>query len=192
MHEKADRAVLELHDDDSVFLAGAGGLVSETLAQIHDWNYPAAQIDHALDILGRVGDGSNFRNANDFAHHRNGHTERLMPDAEANDLKLLVHDRSVRLKSELRRHTPELHRGLPPARASGCRLCVRPRFALPGRSGPWRPASCGKAWTSAPLRRRARSNSTWTAEQARACAPWHERRPARRRPALRPKNLFPG
>ena len=81
-----------LDDHDAICLVRLERLFAEALSQIDDGNDPPTQVDDALDIVGRVWNGRDFRDADDFPHHRNRQSEGFAPDPKADDLEFLVHD----------------------------------------------------------------------------------------------------
>src|SRR6202035_6093953 len=80
-----------LNYENAILFAQRGFLFSETLAQIQDGNNLAAQIDHALQIVGRIGHGSNLRYPYDFVQGSDGNSVGLTAHLEAHDMKFTAH-----------------------------------------------------------------------------------------------------
>src|ERR1700733_74566 len=98
IYEQTDGSLVQVDYDDPIFLGGLNICFAEALTKINDRNNLSAEIDDAFDIIRGVRNGSDGGNANNFAHDRNRHTESLSADAKADDLYVLVHGGSGRLR----------------------------------------------------------------------------------------------
>src|SRR5262249_56858599 len=122
-----------------------------------------------------------------------GHAERLLPNSEADNLKLLGHYENP----------PQLNYGkaqpwqtaqMRPAALFALRhdamfhFCHRRYDLIPGRTGPWIPTSTAPSSPSALKKQPALSIRRRNAEPARASFPWSGPQLARLRPVLPRKN----
>src|SRR5260370_33209918 len=80
-----------LDHQNAVLLAQRGLLFSETLAQIHDGNNLAAQIDHTLEIVRRVRHGGDLGYPHDLVQGSDGHAVGLAAHLETNDMEFTAH-----------------------------------------------------------------------------------------------------
>src|SRR5258708_31519500 len=78
------------HQNPVLFLQ-RGLFVAKALAQVHHRYDLAPQVNHALEIVGRVGDGGNFRHSHDFMQRSDGHTVGLAPYLETDDMESAAH-----------------------------------------------------------------------------------------------------
>ncbi len=81
-----------LDHQNAILFPQRGLLFSETLAQVHDRNDLAAQVDHALQIVGRVGHGSDLGHPHDFVQGSDGHAIGLASHLKAHDMEFTAHD----------------------------------------------------------------------------------------------------
>src|SRR6202034_4190462 len=68
IHHQSNQTILQLDHHDAVFLTRLAYFFVEAFAQIDNRNNPAAKIDYAFNIVGRVWDRCNSRYAHYFAH----------------------------------------------------------------------------------------------------------------------------
>src|SRR5208282_6464967 len=109
---------------NAVLLAQRGLLLSETLAQVHNGNNLAAKIDHALEIIRRIGHGSDLRYPHDFVQGSDGHAIGLAAHLKTHDMKFTAHMFSLGC-ALLERHPQYC------APAAARRALPRPKSALP-------------------------------------------------------------
>src|SRR5262249_40261418 len=91
--DQADELVFQFDDQDSILFFVMDVGLTEALAEIHHGNNFPAQIDHALDHVGRAWNGGNVRHADNFPHRTNADAIRFIPDAKPDDLQVLFHQR---------------------------------------------------------------------------------------------------
>src|SRR5579863_4787798 len=91
VNDQTDQFVVQLDDQNAVFLVGLSFGLAKALAQIHHRDDFSAQIDDAFDGVGSVRNSGDFRNPHDFAHGANTHPKRFLTDTKADDLKFLFH-----------------------------------------------------------------------------------------------------
>src|SRR5713226_5395040 len=65
--------------------------LAESFAKIHHGNDFPAQVDYALNQIGRAGNRSNLRNTDNLADGGDTDAVRFIADAEADDLKIFFH-----------------------------------------------------------------------------------------------------
>src|SRR5260370_25820949 len=91
VYDEADQFLVQLDDENAVFLIGMNFGLAESLAKVHHRNDFPAQIVDALDQIGSAGNDGNLRNPADSAHSTHITPLRFTSDAESDDLEILFH-----------------------------------------------------------------------------------------------------
>src|SRR5579864_6620872 len=106
-----------LDHQDPVVLLDRRLLLSEALAQVHDGNDLAAQVDHAFQIIGRVRHSGNLGHPHNFVQGRDGHAVSLAAHLKTYDMEFAAHALETPRLTALRRwpgaHCGWMHRGWP-------------------------------------------------------------------------------
>src|SRR5262249_25956944 len=68
-----------------------GLFFTEPLAQVHHGDDFSAQVDHALEIVGSVGHGGDFRHPHDFMQGSDGYALGLASHLAAHDVQVTAH-----------------------------------------------------------------------------------------------------
>ncbi len=88
-----DQFVFQFDDQDAVLFIVLNFDLAETFAKVHHRNDFAAQVYDALDQFRGAGNSGDLRNADDFPYGSDADAIGLIPDPEANHLKILFHRR---------------------------------------------------------------------------------------------------
>ena len=91
INNETDHLSIEFSDEDSIFFVRDDLTLSKALSQINDRDDLAAQIDHAFHVVRCIGDGCDFRDANDLVNEIDRDTECLPADAEAHEMEVFGH-----------------------------------------------------------------------------------------------------
>src|SRR5260370_31659174 len=89
--DEADQLVVQLDDENAVFLIGKNLGQAKALTEVHHRNDFAAQIDDTLNQIGSAGNGSNLGNPHNFAYGSDTNAVRFIADAKTDDLKVFFH-----------------------------------------------------------------------------------------------------
>ena len=76
----------DLHDDDDVECSRLGQALTEPAPQVDDGDDDAAQIKHAADVFGLLGEVRNIRPAFDFTHRHDVDAVLVVANGEADKL----------------------------------------------------------------------------------------------------------
>src|SRR5215467_9721214 len=77
---------------DAVVPLDRGLFLSETLAQVHDGDDFAAQVDDAFEVVGGVGHGGDLRHPHDFVQRGDGHAISFASHLKTHDMEFAAHD----------------------------------------------------------------------------------------------------
>src|SRR5579862_3738161 len=80
-----------LDHQDAVVLFDGRSFVPEPLAQIHNGDNLAAQVDHAFEVIRRIRHSGNFRNAHDFVQGSDGYAVGLAAYLKAHNMEFAAH-----------------------------------------------------------------------------------------------------
>src|SRR6267142_1481251 len=89
--DKADQFVFQFNDEDAIFLVRNDFGLTETLSEIHHRNDFSAKINHTFDQIRSARNGSDFGNADNFAHGANSNAVRFIADPETYNVQILFH-----------------------------------------------------------------------------------------------------
>src|SRR5882724_3662190 len=89
--DETDQFVFQLNDEDAILLVRNDFGLTETLAEIHDRNDFSAEIDHAFDQIRSARNGSDFGDADNFAHGADSNAVRFVADPETYNVQILFH-----------------------------------------------------------------------------------------------------
>src|SRR5947209_7634710 len=89
--DETHQLLVDLCNEDAILASGFNPCFAEALSQI-DYGYDLSpKVDHAFDVIGDIGHGSNFGDSHDFMHEPDRHAERFLPDTEPNELEVFSH-----------------------------------------------------------------------------------------------------
>src|SRR5882672_9752899 len=89
--DKTDQFVFQFNDEDAILFVRNNLGLTETLAEIHHRNDFSAKINHTFDQIRSARNGSDFGNADNFAHGANSNAVRFIADPETYNVQILFH-----------------------------------------------------------------------------------------------------
>src|SRR5207245_11086029 len=91
IYDQASEPARVLDHQNAVLFLQAYLFFPEALAQVHDRDDLAPQVDHALEIVGRVRDSGDLRDSHDLMQRSDGHAIGLASHLEAHDMEFATH-----------------------------------------------------------------------------------------------------
>src|SRR6266446_7391321 len=89
--DETDQFVFQLDDEDAILSVRNDFGLAETLAEIHHRNDFSAEVDHAFDEVRGTRNGSDFGDADNFAHGADSNAVRFIADPETYNVQILFH-----------------------------------------------------------------------------------------------------
>src|SRR5882672_3370444 len=80
--DEPDQFIFQLNDEDAILLVRNDLGLTETLAEIHHRDDLSAEIDHTFDEIRGARNGSDFGDADNFAHGADANAVRFIADPE--------------------------------------------------------------------------------------------------------------